>query len=139
METLFTAASPPKWRVAPAAESRASAMLRLRHHGLLDSAGLETIGEAREAAGEEQYHQYDQAAHQQLPVLGESRKIFLHHHECKRAGNGAVQRAHAAQDHHQQHVAGLVPAQDFRVDEAELARGEITREAAETAGDREAR
>ena len=72
----------------------------------------------------------DQAAHRKLPMLGvraEQRRRgekFLQRNINQRAEHRAVQPAHAAEYYHHQDDSGLVPRQDIRIDETELARGE---------------
>ena len=48
-----------------------------------------------------------------------------------------MQLTHAAEDHHHQHGARLVPGQDIRIDETELARSEITGQSCQRAGQHE--
>ena len=133
--TPLTAASPPKRRVsATRREDRAQASsappMSVRRN---------RAGDAREPARQEDHQQDDRAAQQQLPVAGERLEDLGQRHEREGADDGAVEAAHAAQDQHQQHVAGLVPRQELRVHETELERRQVAGEARERAGQREAR
>ena len=49
----------------------------------------------------------------------------------------AVQPAHAAENYHHQDNSRLVPGENFRIDETELASGEITGKSGERAGEDE--
>jgi hypothetical protein len=72
-------------------------------------------GEADQTTGHEGDAEDDRAAQHERPVLGEAAehrvplKEQLQQCEGERAQHGAGQPAHAAQDQHQQHRAGLMP------------------------------
>ena len=79
----------------------------------------------------------------QLPMLGvsaeqrRSGKNFLEQHVGKSAEYRAVQSAHAAEDDHHEHEAGLLPGENIGIDETELAGGEIAGQPRERAGEHE--
>src|SRR5439155_22415889 len=112
--TLPAAVSPPKRRDSPCVARIASLIA-----GFSDERALEPAHHARKPAGQENHQQDDRPAEQQLPVRGDRREKLLQRHECERAYDRTVQAAEPAQDQHQEHVAGLMPRQELRIDEAE--------------------
>src|SRR5436305_7147320 len=65
--------------------------------------------ETDQAAAREQRDQHQQGAEDRLPVLGEAGEPFLREDERRSADDRAVQRAHAAENHHDQELAGALP------------------------------
>src|SRR5512137_596981 len=107
--TPLTAARPPNRRVNARVESIASAIV-----AAAEERAPESTRDAREAARQEDHQQDDRPAQQQLPVAGQRLEDLGQRDERKRAHDRAVKAAEAAQDQHQQHVAGLVPRQELR-------------------------
>src|SRR4051812_20992963 len=133
-ETSLTAVRPPKRRVRPCVARIARSVM-----GALAPQGGR---EPRESARQEQRGEHDEQAHEQLPVLAQvdladarqSLQSELEQHPDRRAERRAEQRAHAAEDHHHHHRRRLVPAHHLGIDDAELHRGEVARDARDRAG-----
>src|SRR5689334_12617728 len=103
MATSLTAASPPKRRDRPRVARIGSGTRRLA-----DQQTAEAAADAREAAREKDHEQDDRAAEEQLPMRRERGEDLLQGDEHERAGDAAIERAHAAENEHEEHVAGLM-------------------------------
>ncbi len=90
-----------------------------------------------QAAGQEQYDGQDDQPHQQLPVLGQHREGLFQRHHRTGAQHRPDRAANAAQDHHHQHLAGLVPGQQLRRHEAEQHRVQEAGQPGQRAGQHE--
>src|SRR3990172_1920048 len=117
-ETSFTAASPPKWRASSWARStiapRAKTSVIIARLFALPSGA-----QPDQPVREQQHHQDDEAAHEQLPVLAQIERAKLRQglesqleqYHCLRAQDRPHQRTHPTQDHHHHHRAGQLPAE----------------------------
>src|ERR1700683_101797 len=73
--------------------------------------------EADQPAAREQDHQHEQRPENHLPIFGYSRQPCLGEEIDGSADDGAVERADAAEDHHDDQLAGLLPGHVGRRDE----------------------
>src|SRR5579883_1073703 len=133
--TSLTAASPPKCFESPVTRSTASDTARFQPPTPL----AELAERPADAAGQDENGEDDEEPHRQEPVLAQLGQIILQQDEREGTEDRAIERAHAAQDHHHQHEPGLAPAEEVRIDGAELRRVEISRKPRQGAGDDEAR
>src|SRR5436190_13156034 len=105
--------------VSPSRTSRSMPSLARSAPKLLVSARTSSIGSienARQAAAEEDHRKDEQRSQDHLPVLGPAREQVLHQEQSKGAEHRSGGARHAAEDHHEHHVAGLLPAHQARGD-----------------------
>src|SRR5438477_10800298 len=95
------------------------------------------VEDPRQAAAEEDHREDEQRAEDHLPVLGPAREQVFHQQQCKGAQHRPGGARHAAEDHHEHDVAGLLPAHQPRRDVVRMVAVERAREAAHRAGDDE--
>src|SRR6516225_6274873 len=135
-ETLSTAVSPRKRLVSCTALSTGSGIDRC-------PSSLRQQTKASHAGGGEQNDQDDENAHRTLPVLGKraeetiAGEHLLQQNEGERADDGSIQPAQPTEDEHHQNPRRVMPREDLRVDEPELASRKIAGEPRQAAGENE--
>ena len=92
---------------------------------------------AIEAAPAAEHDRDQHQADHQMPVLGETRHLMFQEDQETGTHDGADQGAEAAEDHHDQQLAGQGPVQQARRDEHRVLRGQGACQAGQGAGDRE--
>src|SRR5215831_811368 len=135
-ETLSTAVSPRKRLVSCTALSTSSGIDRCPR-------SLPQQTKAGQSAGHEKDDQNDENAHRKLPMLGKRAEEtivgehLLQQNEGKGADDGSIQPAHPTEDEHHQNPRRVMPREDLRVDEPELASREIAGQTRQAAGEDE--
>src|SRR3954453_4498058 len=81
----------------------------MRKTGSATDDSPQPLGDADQAAAREHREQHEQRPENHLPVLVQAREPFLGEQERGRADDRAGERAHAAEDHHDEQVAGALP------------------------------
>src|SRR3989441_2891114 len=116
--TPSTATSAPKRRTSP----------RHSSSGIFPEQTPETLGR-------EQHERHEHRAEDERPEVGHLRKLVLEEHEEHRAEDRSDQRAGAADDHHDEHVARGEPEEQLRRGIAREAGVQRAREPAEAVGE----
>src|SRR5438128_2920797 len=104
---------------------------------LTSSIGL--VEDPRQAAAEKDHRKNEERSEDHLPVLGPSREQILYQEQRKGAEHRSGGARHAAEDHHEHHVAGLLPAHQARRDVVRMVAVERAGKAAHRTGDDECR
>src|SRR5579863_3894666 len=121
-----TAFRPPNCRTTARAVSTGSAMRFLR-----------PVHEAADAPRQQQHRQDDEQTERQQPMARDVGQSILQQNEGESPEDGAIQRAHAAEDHHHQHCPRKPPTEEVGANEAELRSVEIASKAGDRAGNDE--
>src|SRR2546421_1926067 len=88
------------------------------------------IEDTRQAPAEEDHREDKERPEDHLPVLGPAREQVLHQEQGKGAEHRSGGARHAAEEHHEHHVAGLLPAHQARGDVVGMVAVQRAREAA---------
>src|SRR4051812_6138412 len=83
--------------------------LSMRSTGSATSHPPQLLRHADQSAAREYRHEHEQRPEDHLPVLGEAGEPFLGQQESGRADDRAVERAEAAEDHHDEQFARALP------------------------------
>src|SRR3954470_6401766 len=101
------------------------------------TSSIRFVENPREAAAEEDHRDNQQRTEDHLPMLGPSREQVLEQQQRKGAEHGAGGARHAAEDHHEHDVAGLLPAHQARRDVVRVVAVKRAGQPAHRAGDDE--
>src|SRR5437588_1745747 len=120
------------WKSMPSLARSAPKLLK---RPFTSSIGLEE--DTGQAAAEEDHRKDQQRAEDHLPVLGPALQRFLDEQQRERPEDRAGGAGHAAQDHHEHHLARLVPGHQSGSDVAGMVGVQGACHAAHRAGDGE--
>src|SRR5918996_325463 len=95
------------------------------------------VEDAGEPAPEEDHREHEEQPEDELPVLRPARKLIFDEQQSEGAEHRARGRGHAAEDHHEHDVSGLLPAHQPRHDVARVVGVEGAGKSAHRSGDHE--